>query len=57
MGWERRPAGWRWLVVGGVVSLLVALPGLVGAVPARDRPVGAAELLRRVLASDGVAYQ
>jgi hypothetical protein len=57
MGWERRPAGWRWLVVGGVVVALVALPGLVGAVPARNRPVGAGELLRRVLASDRVAYQ
>ena len=57
MGWERKPAGWRWLVLGGVVAVLVALPGLVGAVPARDRPVGAAELLGRVLASDRVAYQ
>ncbi|HWD44167.1 MAG TPA: sigma-E factor regulatory protein RseB domain-containing protein, partial [Actinomycetota bacterium] len=55
--WERRPAGWRWLVVGGVVAVLVALPGLVGAVPARDRPVGAGELLARVLASGPVAYQ
>jgi hypothetical protein len=36
---------------------LVVLPGLVGAVPGRDRPVGAAELLGRVLASDRVAYQ
>jgi len=44
-------------VVGGVVVALVALPGLVGAVPARNRPVGAGELLRRVLASDRVAYQ
>jgi hypothetical protein len=34
VGWERGPAGWRWLVVGGVVAGLVALPGLVGAVPA-----------------------
>jgi len=44
-------------VIGGVVALLVALPGLVGAVPARDRRVAAAELLGRVLASDRVAYQ
>jgi hypothetical protein len=57
MGWERAPAGWRWLVMGGAVAVLVALPGLVGAVPARDRAVGAGELLRRVLASDRVAYQ
>jgi len=57
MRWERAPAGWRWLVAGGAVSVLVALPGLVGAVPARDRPVGAAELLARVLASERVAYQ
>ena len=57
MGWERAPAGWRWLVVGGVVAVLVALPGLVAAVPARDRAVAAGELLARVLASDRVAYQ
>jgi outer membrane lipoprotein-sorting protein len=57
MGWERAPGWWRWLVVGGVVAVLVALPGLVGAVPARDRPVGADELLARVLGSDRVAYQ
>ncbi|HJU02002.1 MAG TPA: transcriptional regulator, partial [Actinomycetes bacterium] len=44
-------------MIGGVVAVLVALPGLVGAVPARDRPVGADELLGRVLASDRVAYQ
>jgi hypothetical protein len=57
MGWERAPAGWRWLVVGGAVAVLVALPGLVGAVPARDRAVSAEELLGRVLASGRVAYQ
>jgi hypothetical protein len=57
MGWERARAGWRWLVMGGAVAVLVALPGLVGAVPARDRAVGAGELLGRVLASDRVAYQ
>ena len=55
--WERRPAGWRWLVVGSVVAVLVALPGLVGAVPGRDRPVGAGELLGKVLASERVVYQ
>jgi len=57
LGWERAPSGWRWLVVGGAVALLVVLPGLVGAVPARDRAVAAGELLGRVLASDRVAYQ
>src|SRR4029453_15868040 len=57
VGGGRRPGGGGWLVVGGVVAVLVALPGLVGAVPARDRPVGAAELLAKVLASDRVAYQ
>jgi hypothetical protein len=57
MGWERAPAGWRWLVVGVAVAVLAALPGLVGALPARDREVGAAELLARVLASERVAYQ
>jgi hypothetical protein len=57
LGWERAPAGWRWLVAGGAVAVLVALPGLAGAVPARDRPVGADELLGRVLGSERVAYQ
>jgi hypothetical protein len=57
LGWERSPSGWRWLVVGGAVAVLVALPGLVAAVPARDRAVAAGELLGRVLASDRVAYQ
>jgi hypothetical protein len=57
LGWERAPSGWRWLVVGGVVALLVALPGLVGAVPARDRSMAAGELLGRVRASETAAYQ
>jgi hypothetical protein len=57
LGWERPPPGWRWLAVGGAVAMLVALPGLVAAVPARDRPVGAEELLARVLKSEPVAYQ
>ena len=57
LGWERTPSGWRWLVLGGAVAVLVALPGLVAAVPARDRGVAAGELLARVLASDRVAYQ
>jgi hypothetical protein len=56
-GEERAPTRWRWLVVGGAVAALVALPGLVAAVPARDRPLAATELLARVLASDTVAYQ
>jgi len=49
--------GWRWLVLGGAVAGLVALPGLVGVVPARDRAVAAGELLERVRASERVAYQ
>jgi hypothetical protein len=57
LGWERAPSGWRWLVVGGVVALLVALPGLVGAVPARDQRMAATELLARVRASERVAYR
>jgi hypothetical protein len=57
MGWERAPRGWRWLVVAGAVALLVSLPGLVAAVPARDRPVAAEALLARVAGSDRVAYQ
>ncbi|HKQ01899.1 MAG TPA: hypothetical protein VJ735_16365, partial [Actinomycetes bacterium] len=57
MGWERGLSGWRWLLLGGAVAVLVALPGLVAALPARDRPLAASELLGRVLASDRVAYQ
>ena len=57
LGWEGSPSGWRWLVLGGAVAVLVALPGLVAAVPARDRAVATQELLTRVLASDRVAYQ
>jgi hypothetical protein len=57
LGWERAPSGWRWLVVGGAVAVLVALPGLVGTVPARDRAVAAGELLARVRGSEAVAYQ
>jgi hypothetical protein len=57
LGWEGPPSGWRWLVLSGAVAVLVALPGLVAAVPARDRAVSAGELLARVLASDRVAYQ
>jgi MucB/RseB family protein len=57
LGEKRAPTGWRWLVVGGAVVVLVALPGLVRAVPARDRPVAAAELLAKVLGSERVAYQ
>ena len=57
LGWEGSPSGWRWLVLGGAVAVLVALPGLVAAVPARDRPLAAEELLGRVRASDRVAYQ
>ncbi len=25
LGWERSPSGWRWLVMGGAVAVLVAL--------------------------------
>src|SRR4029450_9909968 len=47
LGWERAPSGWRWLVVVGVVALLVALPGLVGVVPARDRGMAAGAVVGR----------
>jgi outer membrane lipoprotein-sorting protein len=57
VGWERAPSGWRWLVVAGALAVLVALPGLVAALPARDRPLAAGQLLARVLGSDRVAYQ
>jgi hypothetical protein len=56
-GWERSRPYWRWLVVGGAVAVLAGLPAAMAALPARDRPVGAAELLARVLASGPVPYQ
>jgi hypothetical protein len=55
--WERSRRGWRWLLVGGAVAVLVSLPVLVAARPVGDREMGAEELLAKVRGSGGVAYQ
>jgi hypothetical protein len=46
----------RWCVVAGVVAVLLALPGLAGARPARAPHVAVADLLHRVARSAGVGY-
>lgn len=49
--------GWqRWLIVGLGVGLLVSLPSVVGALPARDSDVSAADLLEQVSESGDVPY-
>jgi hypothetical protein len=48
---------WRWRVVVGVVALLVCAPAAVAALPVGPRRLPPAELLARVQASAGVAYQ
>jgi hypothetical protein len=44
-------AGRRWAVVGALLGVLVALPPLIGALPASDAGIGAAELRASALAS------
>ena len=44
-------------MLGGATAALAALPAVVAAVPARDRPLAAADLLGRVRASAAVPYQ
>jgi hypothetical protein len=56
-GWEPAGRGWRWLVVGGGVALLVTLPVVVGALPASDSSVPAVALLDQVRASTTVPYE
>jgi hypothetical protein len=56
-GRERIPKGWRWLVVGVGVVVLVALPVVVRAVPVGDSSVSAGALLQRVRESATVPYQ
>lgn len=46
----------RWLVVGLGLSVLLALPSVLGALPAADSDVSATELLDQVRASDDVAF-
>lgn len=46
----------RWCIVAVGIAVLMALPAAIRALPARDSALSAAELLRRVKASGGVAY-
>ena len=48
---------WRWGVVVGAAALLAALPPLIARIPAAENGMGAAELLRRITASEAVAYE
>ncbi len=51
-----RGLGWRWAVVGGGLSLLLAGPAAVQALPVTDARIDAATLLGRVQRSDAVAW-
>jgi outer membrane lipoprotein-sorting protein len=51
-----RGAAGRWALVVGLVAVLAALPSLVGALPASDAAVSAAELRAKVLTSDTVPF-
>ncbi len=51
-----RGAAFRWSAVGALVAVLVALPVGIGALPASDSDVPAADLRTRVLASDSVGF-
>lgn len=52
----RRAAAPRWAAVGALVLVLLALPAAIGALPAADSDVSAAELRAAVLAADGLAF-
>lgn len=47
---------WRWLVVGAVTAVLLALPSAVQLLSADSSPIGAATLLQRIQASAGIGY-
>ncbi|HLM04837.1 MAG TPA: transcriptional regulator [Blastococcus sp.] len=49
-------ARWRWAAVAGLVAILLGLPPLIGALPAADSDVAAAELRAAVLASETVGF-
>src|SRR5215213_7570066 len=51
-----RGAGLRWAAVAAVVAVLVALPVVIGALPASDADVRASELRTAVLAADTVGF-
>jgi hypothetical protein len=57
VGWGPARRGWRWIVVGGGLVVLVALPVIVRALPASDSSVGAVALLQQVRASTTVPYE
>jgi hypothetical protein len=57
VGWEPARRGWRWLVVGVGVVILLALPVIVRALPVSDSSVPAVALLNQVRASTTVPYQ
>src|SRR5919108_3770266 len=57
VGSDPAPRGWRWLVVGAGVVVLVALPLVVRALPASDASVSAVALLNQVRASATVPYE
>jgi outer membrane lipoprotein-sorting protein len=51
-----RGAALRWSAVGGLLAVLVALPVAIGALPASDADVPAADLRTTVLASESVRF-
>jgi len=51
-----RGAGLRWSAVAALVAGLVALPTIIGALPASDADVSAADLRASVLAADSVGF-
>jgi outer membrane lipoprotein-sorting protein len=53
---QRTGVARRWLVVLVGVAVLLALPALIGALPASDAGTPAGELRDRVLASAGIAF-
>jgi hypothetical protein len=52
-----RATRWRWGVVAAGVAVLVALPGIVAALPVPAAPVTAAALRARILGSAAVPYE
>jgi hypothetical protein len=57
VGWEPAARGWRWVVVGAGMVVLVALPVVVRVLPVSDSAVAAGALLSQVRASTTVPYQ
>ena len=55
-GARRYGAAWRWGVVAVLLAVLVALPPLVGALPASDTDTSAADLRRTALASADIGF-